>query len=305
MVYVAIPSDDAYWRFAAVTACSVAKGCSLPVAVHLIDGGVTDAHWDEFCAAVEKVKPGTVCLRHRFEADPALPLWHGSRITWSRLFLHQMLPDVDWVISADADVLFSGNVAALWDLRDDRYLIMPSKDRPLPWMKWNEVAINWHQTNGCAIEKPEDYFCVGLCMLNLKGLREEKGFDPIGFLKEHPDVPFVDQTVLNCLLQGRQKILPNEWGAFSGDDNRTIDTAHPFALHFVSDAPWKRTKVTQLISEPVLWWHRFAAETLGWKFKVPGWWWRRTLYVFLKKNPWVVGWNSRLRFHFRNAVEWL
>ena len=103
----------------------------------------------------------------------------------------------------------------------------------------------------------------------------------------------------------RQKVLPNEWGAFSGDDNRAIDTARPFALHFVSDAPWKRTKVTQLISEPVLWWHRFAAETLGWKFKVPGWWWRRALYVFLKKNPWVVGWNSRLKFHFRNAVEWL
>ena len=113
MVHVAISCDDACWRFAAATACGAVKGCSLPVAVHLIDGGVADAHWDEFCAAVAKLKSGVVCRWHRSEADSALPLWRGSRITWPRLFLHEMLSDVAWVVPADADVLFSCDVAAL------------------------------------------------------------------------------------------------------------------------------------------------------------------------------------------------
>jgi lipopolysaccharide biosynthesis glycosyltransferase len=48
------------------------------------------------------------------------------------LWLPELLNDVDWVISADADILFRGDVMELWRQRSETISILPSKDSPLP-----------------------------------------------------------------------------------------------------------------------------------------------------------------------------
>ena len=100
-IHLAIPATDEYRRWAEVAAQSAAKGASLPVKVHFIDWTNAD--------------------RARLER---LGTWHGSAIAWSRLFLSEILPaDVDWVVSCDADMLFRGDIAKLWALRDERMLV--------------------------------------------------------------------------------------------------------------------------------------------------------------------------------------
>ena len=91
-IHIAIPADGAdYRRWAEVTARSAVAGSSLPVEVHYLDWTVLD--------------------ERRFARYAK---WHGSAIAWSRLFLAELFPDLDWVISCDADVLFRGDVAQLW-----------------------------------------------------------------------------------------------------------------------------------------------------------------------------------------------
>ena len=152
-IHIAIPSDDGYWRYAAVTAASAVRSCSIPVCIHLIDGGLADESWRQFCQIV-----GTECVRHRFDIS-RFPQWHGSGITWSRLWLPEILDGLDWVVSSDADIMFRGDVASLWALRDQAVDILPSRDSPLPGKPFNQSAVSWYGSHGLEFRKPSEYFC--------------------------------------------------------------------------------------------------------------------------------------------------
>ena len=305
-VQIAIPSDDKYWRYAAVTAASAVKKSSLPVRIHLIDGGVSDEHWEEFCNIV-----GCDCERHPFDAVK-FPSWHGSGITWSRLWLPELLDDVEWVLSADADILFKGDVSELWQERDEKVSILPSRDSPLPGIAYNKKAVAWYAEQGLEFDRPCEYFCAGLMLMNLRRLRNigwSKKRDVFLSQYSHEKIPNADQGVLNYILQGDKKILPRQWGAFSGDENRDIDWTQSHAIHFVEDTPWRRHKITHLASDVVEEWWRMA-EDAGVKISECGyhgcknrfdWAWRRALFRFLKYNQWILKIHPKLQLHLRGT----
>lgn len=305
-IHIAIPSDDGYWRYAAVTAVSAIKSCFVPVCIHIIDGGLTDESWRLFCRIVE-----TECVRHRFDVSN-FPQWHGSGITWSRLWLSEILEGLDWVVSSDADVMFRGDVAALWALRDDAVDILPSRDAPLPGRPFNESAVAWYGLHGLELRNPGEYFCAGLSLVNLRSLRESDwSVRRDGFMSRFREetMPNADQCVLNYLLQDRKRLLPRQWGAFSGDENADIDWCRPGAVHFVEDAPWKRRKATHLASDLVEEWWATANEIgvgtpeasfRGCRNRLD-WTWRRMAFLFLKHNQWILKLHPKLWLHLRGT----
>lgn len=296
-VHIAIPAvGDAFKYYAKVAAYSASRGCSLPMEIHFIGA-------DDFSrvADVSRFSP-----------------YHGSSITWSRLYLPEMLPNLDWVISCDADVMFIGDVAELWNLRDDKFWALPSRDCPLPGALCNQTAIDWYGRHGFEFPHPERYFCAGLALFNLRAMREN-GWAGIrdDFLSRVGDVssiPFADQGVLNYLLQRHVRLLPRKWGVFSGDENADIDWSESCAVHFVEDSPWRRWKMTHLASDLCeMWWEcaeaLFSEEdyAVGKPRGYRGcrswfdWILRRAVFLFFKHNQWVLKLNRRLWLHLRGT----
>lgn len=254
-IHLAIPAVGDWRQRAEITARSAIRGSSLPVCVHYLDWTNVD--------------------REKMER---LGSWHGSAIAWSRMFLDEILPqDVDWVISADADVLFCGDIAELWKLRDERYLAMGSVDSPPPWQAHD----------------PND-FCTGLSMFNLRRWRTEGWSAKLAdWLAENPHETFIDQVALNRVFAEVKTLLPRPWGCFSGDANIGIDYDGNCAIHFVADPPWTRGKLTQLMSDAVVRWRQEAGLPYGG--------WRRWLYCLLRATRGIWGWLPWFGWHFRSA----
>lgn len=272
VVHIAIPADgDYYRRWAEVTARSAVEGSSLPVEVHYVDWTKID--------------------RARFER---LALWHGSPITWTRLYLAEIFPDLDWVISCDADVLIRGDIAKLWNLRDDSVSVIGGVDHPLPGEPVMRLPFRWYAEKGLDYKNPRDYFCAGICLVNLKRWRRlglQAKFDEL--VHRYDDWPSPDQMILNYVLQDDHAYLPVQWGCFSGDANLEVDYDGDCAIHYVSDTPWKRTKPTQLMSDAVVLWRKAAGLPFGG--------WRRWLWVALRETYGVWRHIPWMAVHFRNA----
>ena len=284
-IHIAIPAVGEYRKWAEVCAASAIQGSSLPVKVHYIDWSVID--------------------RARLEA---LGSWHGSAIAFSRLYLAELFPDLDWVITCDADVMFRGDVAELWKLRDDSVSFIARRDSPLPPSKYNQEQHDWYEAHGYRIKDWGRYFNDGLGLVNLRRWRE-KGYQAEfeRLAKAHDDWPSPDMMILNYVLQDDSKLLPAEWDCFSGDENADVDWSKSGAVHFVEDTPWRRSKITHLASDLVEeWWstaERCAIAGKGYHGcrNWLDWAWRRCVFLFLKRNQWILGLNRKLWLHLRST----
>lgn len=287
-IHLAIPVDgDDFRKYAEVTVASARRACSLPVEVHFIDWSIID--------------------RKRLER---LGNWHGSAIPYSRLFLDELFPELDWVISCDADVMFRGDLAELWRRRDESVAILASKDCPLPPHPYTEEHIDWYRARGLVLADPNSYFCDGLCLCNLKKWRQINVKERFSALLERfVDWPSPDQMIINLVLQNDKKLLSRQWGCFSGDENADIDWSKSGAVHFVEDPPWNRYKITHLASDLVEEWWSVSREA-GISVSREGyhgccnwfdWVWRRAVFLFLKYNQWILKLNFKLWVHFRST----
>lgn len=276
-IHLAIPVDGESYRFyAEVTAESARRGSSQPVEVHFIDWTKID--------------------RERLER---LGSWHGSAIAFSRIFLAELFPDLDWVISCDADMMFRGDIAELWRLRDDSVSILAQKDRPLPPQPYTIAHIEWYRSKKLDFKDPLSYFCDGLCLCNLKRWRKIGAQAKFVELAEtYSDWPSPDQMIINYVLQDDKKLLSRQWGFFSGDENADIDWTKAGAAHFVEDTPWTRTKITHLESDLVVEWKKLANE-LGGHYRWQNW--RRLVFLALKYNQWILKLHPKLWLHLRST----
>jgi hypothetical protein len=174
-------------------------------------------------------------------------------MTYARLILPQALPDAEFVIYSDTDMLWLAPVEDLWAKRDPEKVALVVRDG---YRQTEEREAKWFTLHDRAFD-PERYFCAGLLLLNLKRMREEQVVkQTLAFLAEHPDCQFADQTAFNILLRDRVTHLPRSWQVLTRLARRE-DFDAPVVLHFGGDIPWKRNGWWSLLSDPVMLWHRF------------------------------------------------
>ena len=307
-IHLVYGTDDNYLLPTLVSAASAAKclGHGRSLEVHLFDAGVSDGHWEEFKRKVCELNKNVVCRRHVLDPEmfKGFGSWKGSVATYSRMFVAELLPDLDWAIYFDGDTLWTGDIGKLWDLRDDTMLIQASIDPPTPMGDVNpEFA--WYEERGLVFDRSK-YLCMGLMMANLRLMREEAIGDQCrSFMKQFPSPRVVDQTVLNYVCAGKTKPLPPEWGVFSAWHGG-VDLTKDAAIHYVSDVPWRRDKVNRLLSDIVLLWFDFCRvvlheDRLSKALNPFGRIWRRALFCMLKHNQWVLGLHPFIRSRFRNT----
>ena len=261
-IHIALPSDESYVPGLTVTAASIALYAdpATPLHFHILDGGIQPPTFERFSACIRRVHPRVQFTRHRVdEGDFAsLPLWSGNRMTYARLMLPRAMPDEAFVIYSDTDMLWLAPVEGLWALRDPEKVALVVRDG-YPQTETREVA--WFARHDLPFQ-PENYFCAGLLLLNLKRMREEQivkqTFD---FIAAHPDCQFADQTAFNVLLHDRVEHLPQAWQVLTRLA-RKADFDHPVVLHYGGDIPWKRINWRDLLSDPVILWHHFNDQVV-------------------------------------------
>lgn len=110
-----------------------------------------------------------------------------------RIALCHVLPDVDMVLSLDADTFPIENVDGIWDL-------------PIEDCYFSAVP-EWHRTSNGLV-----YCNFGVVYYNLEKLRDGKADECINVLNT-THFPWVEQCVGNYLCQGRIHEMPAEYNA--------------------------------------------------------------------------------------------
>ena len=307
-IHLVYGADDNYIFPTMVSAASAAHllGKDRKMVIHLFDAGVTDEHYADYENRVCALNANVTCERHRLgkEMFEGFGAWRGSVVTYSRMFMCEILNDVDWAIYFDGDTLWTGDIGKLWDLRDESKLVQASIDPPTPTGFINPEW-KWYEERGIKID-PNGYLCMGLMLANLKKMREEGIAQKCrDFMAKHPAPRVVDQTVLNYVCQGKKAALPPEWGVFSAWHG-TADLTRDGAVHYVTDVPWRRDKLNRLLSDVVLLWYEFCRQVLKEDYLpryVSGWGriWRRLVFVILKHNQWILSLHPYLKGHLRNT----
>lgn len=169
---------------------------------------------------------------------------HISQAANCRLFIADILPsEVTKVLYLDCDLIVDSSLESLWetDISDNPIAVVEDmwsgKDD-------NYVRLNYNKRYG--------YFNSGVMLINLAWWREKCiSKKCIEYMREHDNLKFVDQDILNGLLHDSRKLLPLRWNVQDGFLRRKSkirksnieslksEIKHPSIIHFTgSRKPW-------------------------------------------------------------------
>jgi lipopolysaccharide biosynthesis glycosyltransferase len=134
-----------------------------------------------------------------------------GKATWYRIFLPDLLPNLDRVLVLDADVIVTDSLAALWSTRlDDVFLAAVT----------NVLAPQYIQRPAELGISPHAYFNAGVMLLNLDLMRREGCVEQIrAFGVEHAaELALRDQDALNAILARRRAPLHPRWNYMNAFD---------------------------------------------------------------------------------------
>lgn len=267
-IHIALASDNNYFEGLLTTAWSIACRCSRPheLVFHILDGGISEQNWSYLLTRVSKLG----CKLNQLPVNQDVSFngfksHHGGRMTYARLLLPELLPNVDSVVYSDVDILWLVDVAELWDSLQPDAVLHYVKDTVFA-RAFAETA--WLEKNNLAIE---NRFCAGMIVMNLKKFRNEnlhrKMMDLL--IQHEGQIPDNDETVLNVFMFGRKDAvpLPRRWQCIS----RGLDDfdRRGFVLHFADDAPWRNLHtIHHMLTDQILLWHKVhaqARQTSVWK----------------------------------------
>lgn len=191
-IHVVLAADANYAPGLEVTQRSLRRSCSRPgrIVWHVFDETALD---------------GLVGLE-------TFVRYNTSRMPYLRLFLPELLPDVDWVVYSDVDVIWNRDVCELAGLFDASVAIQ--------WVRDFESTVRdvrpWIRKTGIAFDETR-YGCSGICLMNLKKMRATRlGARATDLVRRFGTPPYADQDLLNVLFNRDCGLLPEHWDVLCG-----------------------------------------------------------------------------------------
>jgi lipopolysaccharide biosynthesis glycosyltransferase len=131
------------------------------------------------------------------------------KATWYRIFLPELLPDVDRLLYLDADLVVLDSLTPLWDIDLDG--------------SWLGAVTNvfqdnhMHRPTELGLAGPEVYFNAGVLLMNLREMRRD---DRTAALLEYgvrnaQRIEWRDQDALNVVLGERRLALHPRWNCMN------------------------------------------------------------------------------------------
>jgi lipopolysaccharide biosynthesis glycosyltransferase len=211
---------------------------------HILDGGLPEHAIERLAATIARIGgrrgiKATLELRVVDQSRlQALPERRGSRMTYAKLILPEMLPDLDAIVYLDADVLcYAGIEAALPPVQKSDWLLSGVRDyfgvieKDCPWLDQLPV-----------LDRKLPYINCGIMGMNLRALRE------IGFTDQAiaarvsiGNARQGDQSVFNYICRGKSFLLPPHINHFTsiGSNRPLCEGDLVMNLHYIgSSKPW-------------------------------------------------------------------
>ena len=154
--------------------------------------------------------------------DPDGPNFKETRFSYMvllRAALHRILPDVDMVLSMDADTIVTDNISELWDIDMSCYYVAGAKEP--------------HKSKGGIQEQEELYINCGVMMMNLEKLRDGTGDRIIERLNSERFL-FCEQDCINNECQSNILEIPSSYNV----NNFTEPTQDIKIMHFAATPRW-------------------------------------------------------------------
>lgn len=191
-IHVVLAADANYAPGLEVTRKSILGSCSHPgrLQFHVFDETVLD----------------------ELSGLESFNLYNTSKMPYLRLFLPELLPEVDWAIYSDVDTIWNRDICELADLFDSSVCIQWVKDFESTMME----ARPWIARVGMPFEESR-YCCSGICILNLKKMRTTNlSACALDLVRRFGTPPYADQDILNVLYNQDCSLLPDCWDVLGG-----------------------------------------------------------------------------------------
>ena len=211
-VHVAVAANHRYVRGLKATLVSMVRASKAPerLVFHVFSDGLTDEDQLELKRLVRDEglltelifrAPDMSQITARFKT------YYGTHTAFLRLFLPDLLPDLDWVLWSDVDTLWFRDPAELWRERDETVSVLWSRD--IPSTRANLKG--WHRKWDADFDVRR-YGCSGVLLMNLRKMRETDFIGRcVAFVDCVHDTPFADQAVLNQLCNRDSKFVDDRW----------------------------------------------------------------------------------------------
>ncbi len=191
-IHVVLTSDANYAPGLRVTRTSILRSCATPerLAFHVFD---------------------EAALRG-LEGLEAFALYNTSKMSYLRLFLPELLPGLDWVVYSDVDTIWNRDVCELAELRDASVSVQ--------WVRDFESTVKdvrpWIRKTGLPFDETR-YGCSGVCLMNLKKLRQMRlSARAVALARRFGTPPYADQDLLNVICNKDCGLLPEHWDVLCG-----------------------------------------------------------------------------------------
>ncbi len=176
--------------------------------------------------------------------------------TWYRIFLPDLLPEVDRILFLDADLIALAPLGSLWDTDvSEHYLAAVTNVFQ---------ADHFNRPAELGFDRPETYFNAGVMLMNLDLMRRDGcAAEMRRYGIEHAsELTFRDQDVLNAVLAGRRLPLHPRWNSMNSF------SAFPWAAYVFGAAALEEARKVPAIrhfegpgaNKP---WHRACAAAQG------------------------------------------
>ena len=213
-------SDD-YNRHTGTTIASVLENCSRKVIIHLL-------YEEKFSQQNPAGAEANIQKYHQLASEygaevffhaVTLPEWvndsdrknlqHFTPGTLLRLYLPTLLSDdISKIIYLDCDIVVKTDLAKLWDVPLEDYSLAACIDAA------NKSNVRFYSD----VHKPfgidwEKYFNAGFLVMNLEKIRETRALPDIvmDIIYQHPELPYLDQDVLNIVFQNDMYFLSQRY----------------------------------------------------------------------------------------------
>ena len=221
MLHVSCAADARYLRHSAAMLHSVlARSGGEPVHVHYLHGPGLSRHDAALLRQMVEAGGGGISFLEiadeRVRGLPALDPATGpvrqrvSATMWYRIFLPELLPDVDRVLYLDVDTIAAAPLGPLWETElGDSYLAAVSNVFQLDHLP---------RLRELGLDDPRDYFNSGVLLFNLERMRRDGSTEALlRYGLEHRDeLWWPDQDALNLVLGARRVALHPRWNCMNG-----------------------------------------------------------------------------------------
>lgn len=240
-IHVAVAVNEKYAPYLAVTMASILLNSKDNIYFHIINSNLSDESKDKL-TSLKSIRDFSIEFLPVNDAFvyqlPNSLLPYISPETNVRLIASTILPDIDKLLFIDADLVFEGDIADLWQVDVSDVYIAAVRDQYAQIAQW---------TKRLPLPKDYQYLNTGIMLINTKKWREDNVENEFKKLaKEYAEeIDFPEQDLLNMALWKSVKYLPLNYNAMPLQDYADAEQmneafSNPQVIHWAGRCkPWK------------------------------------------------------------------